>query len=557
MKRFEDVFTLRQYQVEAVNGVLDLVNQGARSVIVQQDTGTGKTVEIYALIARFLAEGKRCLLIAPKTDIIDNLLVYANVLDLSPGTFYNEGNNRFLAPLVIGTLDTLRNRVPGWLHQGLSFDYVFWDEGHHLKAKTWEATFTALSRSIHLLFTATPARLDGKGFDGMIEKMLCVKTTSWFFENGQEVNGVWLPYLSPYRVLATPHTQGDFRVTRGEYDTSQQDRHYSDRKIAGDVVKEYFTHCEGESMFGFAPSVQVSKDLTARYNAEYGYEAVIHLDADTPKDYRREVFQRLKTGNIIGVYNVDLLTEGVDAPSVSVCQDVSQTASLSKHRQRCGRVLRPKLGKTATFLCHTDNMHRLGEPNTNYNWTLAGIDRSVSYELKCERCFNPLLEDYREFSKELYMMSEGKQFFTCPKCEHQTLIPQIKTQRRGERKEIEFDDSPLVSFTQGDRIELNIAEWIYAVKKRGYKPMWAIYRMLETPNFTLKNCQKLCEGIGYRTTAARYLIKGYDLIWYDRGLSRDSFCKKLLNLGVAQGLHSSYWQIYQKIDKLSRGKVEV
>lgn len=548
MKSFSSVFTYRGYQQEAHDCILAEVSNGVRSLLVQQDTGTGKSIEMIGLISHYLTQGKRVLLIVPKTDLVHQFIDYCDVLGISPGTFFNEGNNRLMSRLCIGTLDTLRSRVAGLIAAGHGFDYVFWDEAHHLKAKTWEKTFNILSSAVHILFTATPCRLDGKGFDGLVEKLLCVKNTRWFFDNGEEVNGVYLPYLSPFRVFSTPNTFGDFRKVKGDYDLSQQTEFYGQNTIAGNIVKTYLERCEGQKMIGFAPSVETSKDLVARYNAEYGSERFVHLDGTSPKGYRKDILEAFKNGDLLGLYNVDLFIEGMNAPSAAVCQIVRDTSSTAVHRQMCGRVLRPAFGKVATFLCHSKAMVTIGMPNANFSWSLKGVEKVISYELVCEHCGNVLLSDYRETSKTAYYRDGLDQFFIpCPNCQHETLVPKIK-RPSGDRKKPTFDDSlGLEELTDINPIPSQINKLQFDVKVKGYKPQYAIYKMMETSGFTVSYCKDLCIAIGYKPSAAKYIMKVYDLIHFNPGLERYKFNARLSSLGVADRLHEPYFQIYEKL----------
>ena len=61
---------LRPYQVAAVEGIFAAWQQSDRTLLVLP-TGTGKTIVFAHVIRRLVAEGKRCLVLAHRGELLD------------------------------------------------------------------------------------------------------------------------------------------------------------------------------------------------------------------------------------------------------------------------------------------------------------------------------------------------------------------------------------------------------------------------------------------------------------------------------------------------------
>ena len=72
---------------------------------------------------------------------------------------------------------------------------------------------------------------------------------------------------------------------------------------------------------------------------------VAHIDGETPKDERDEIIAQLSRGELDGITNCQVFTEGVDMPNVGCVVLARPTKSFGLYRQMIGRGLRPARGK--------------------------------------------------------------------------------------------------------------------------------------------------------------------------------------------------------------------
>ena len=78
-----------------------------------------------------------------------------------------------------------------------------------------------------------------------------------------------------------------------------------------------------------------------------------HIDGDTHKDERDKILAQVRSGELQGISNCMVLTEGWDMPQLSCCTLARPTKSLGLYLQMAGRVLRPSEGKTRHPECST------------------------------------------------------------------------------------------------------------------------------------------------------------------------------------------------------------
>ena len=84
--------------------------------------------------------------------------------------------------------------------------------------------------------------------------------------------------------------------------------------------------------------------LVYRLSRQFLLPAITH---ETPKDERRTILDRFRSGTYRAVVTSRVLDEGVDVPDASVAIIVSGTGSSREYVQRLGRVLRRSKGKVA------------------------------------------------------------------------------------------------------------------------------------------------------------------------------------------------------------------
>jgi len=74
---------------------------------------------------------------------------------------------------------------------------------------------------------------------------------------------------------------------------------------------------------------------------------VYPITKDIGRTERASVLQRFRAGDINVIVSAQVLDEGLDVPEAEIAVIVGGSASVRRHVQRMGRVLRPKAGKRA------------------------------------------------------------------------------------------------------------------------------------------------------------------------------------------------------------------
>jgi superfamily II DNA or RNA helicase len=357
-------YTLVPFQGNVVADCYQAYRDGARNVMPVLPTGAGKTVimgymaheyegcglsmahrgELVGQMSIALArEGLRHDIIAP--DSLIRTIVGNHMREIGR-SFYDAR-----AKWKVSSVDTLiRRQLPAsWLKQ---VGVVHIDEGHHvLRDNKWGKGLSLFDNAYGLLPTATPDRADGKGLgshaDGVVDAMIEGPNMRWLIDNG---------YLTDYKVLMP--TADDLDMTgvditpSGEYNLNvTRVRVKASKKLVGDVVDTYLTHCRGMKGITFAIDVEHATTLAAAYNKK-GVKAVV-VSADTSETDRCNYMYEFRTGDLMQLVNVDLFGEGVDVPAVQVISMARPTASFALFTQQFGRALRLLVSPILRAAWHT------------------------------------------------------------------------------------------------------------------------------------------------------------------------------------------------------------
>jgi DNA repair protein RadD len=238
--------------------------------------------------------------------------------------------------------------------------------------------------------------------------------------------------------------------------------------LIGDIVAQYAKHGENRKFICYATTVQHSVHIADRFN-EVDVK-VEHIDAKTPKEDRDAILSRLASGEIRGVTNVGILTEGYDCPDIGCVILARPTKSFGLYRQMCGRGLRTAEGKAnVIILDHSGAVYKHGLPQDPIEW-------SLDPDTKAESTAHSKAEANFESSKRLVECSQCHAIRQGgDRCPHCGFLPK----RRAE--EFVCLDGDLGRF-EGGRAKATLYDaetkhrwWrqLTAIgNERGYKPNW-------------------------------------------------------------------------------------
>ena len=174
---------LRNAQIGAIHAISSFFTiHKNKAAIVVMPTGSGKTAVL--MMTPYVIESFKVLIVTPsimvRGQITDD---FQNLKTLCKATVFNESDSKpkiyelkhtyseeelqniINSDVVVATpqcaLSLSENE-----EVRIQFDLVLIDEAHHVPAKTWEQILINMSATRHVLFTATPFRLDKKEIKG-------------------------------------------------------------------------------------------------------------------------------------------------------------------------------------------------------------------------------------------------------------------------------------------------------------------------------------------------------------------------------------------------------
>lgn len=336
---------LRPHQAQAMEMLKASIVAGHTRPLLQLPTGAGKTVIAAHIVAGARAKGNRVAFCVPTIGLIGQTAerFAENGIDLADIGVVQADHpwRRPHAPIQICSAQTLARRsLPGT-------DVVVIDEAHvrHKVYDRWIAEPNGVKLFVGL--TATPwAKGLGKLFDDL------VRPTST-----QDL--IDLGYLSRFRVFAPSHPDlSDVRTVAGDYHEGDLAQAMSKAHLVADVVTQWLARGENRPTLCFAVNRAHAQLLAMQFN-EAGVTCA-YVDANTPREERESIGQRLASGDVKVVCNIGCLTTGIDW-DVRCLILARPTKSEMLFVQIIGRALRIADGKDhAIILDHSDTHLRLG-----------------------------------------------------------------------------------------------------------------------------------------------------------------------------------------------------
>ena len=326
--------TLRDYQQEMK---LRLFKEWElhRSVMVQMPTGTGKTHLLAAIVREFLrGSGSRVWIVAHRRELVDQIEETVSRHGMSK----EDGRVRVMSIQWLS-----RNRK----HMDEEPDLIVIDEAHHALAETYRILWENYPEARKLGMTATPCRLNGKGFTDLFDSLIASWTVAEFIGKG------WLSSFDYVSIRANSREQRLIdslkkRGADGDYQVKEMNEVLNRETSIGRLYESVERYARGKKGIVYAVSIAHARRIAACYSA-HGLEAVA-IDSRTPASERRELVEDFRRGKVKVLVNVDIFSEGFDCPDVEFVQLARPTLSLAKYLQQVGRGLRRSADKASCML---------------------------------------------------------------------------------------------------------------------------------------------------------------------------------------------------------------
>lgn len=339
------MYKLFDYQQKLVNEARQKLAHNDKGVMLISPAGSGKSVVI-AEIARLTTEkGNRVLFMVHRKELIAQMTESFKQQDVD---------------MSLCTLMTVR-RVANRLKTLPKPSLIITDETHHSRAKSYRKVYDYYSDVPRLGFTASPWRMNHKGFTDIYDDYVEGPTVQWLIKHN---------HLAPFHYYSPVLT--DFKSDKlktnstGDFTENSIDEALG-KTIFGDVYQKWQKYAEGQKTIIYCHSIEYSKSV-ADYFTKQGIKAV-HVDSKTPSAERDQIMQDFKDGKILVLCNVDLISEGFNVPDCSCSLLMRPTKSLVIFIQQSMRCMRYVPGKIATILDMVGNAIRLGTiPNDDIDW---------------------------------------------------------------------------------------------------------------------------------------------------------------------------------------------
>ncbi len=366
-----------------------------RNVMVQMPTGTGKTHLLTAIVREFLHSfGTEVWIVAHRRELVEQI----EETVARYGMRKEDGRVRVMSVQWLS-----RNRKDIEVKPGL----IVIDEAHHALAETYRELWKRYPEARKLGMTATPCRLNGKGFTDLFDSLI----TSWTVE--EFIGKGWLSVFDYVSIRANSMEQRLIdtlkkRGADGDYQVKEMNavlnRETSIRRLYESVER----YAAGKKGIVYAVSIDHARQIAAYYSA-HGVEAVA-IDSKTPVLERKELVEDFRRGKIKVLVNVDIFSEGFDCPDVEFVQLARPTLSLAKYLQQVGRGLRKSENKESCMLIDNVGLYRIfGLPTRNQDWEAMFEGRMIGNALSRVRTEGGLslpaalsLTDSRQHREEVW-----------------------------------------------------------------------------------------------------------------------------------------------------------
>ena len=405
---------LYDYQLEMIRRI-DEAFVSHQSVMVQMPTGTGKTILLSEVVKSEKIKGKNpCVwIVVHRRELVEQIEeTLAKQLDSSLFPLHFSlptDSSLFTFPSSLKPSDSslftfhfsLTPRV--FSIQWLSRHYhelderpslIIIDEAHHAVARTYKEVMDAYPEAKKLGLTATPCRLNRKGFTDLFDVLLQSWSYNKFIADG------WLS-LYDYMSVKTDSLdqQMVFGLTKrgadGDFSLREMSEKLDVRPSIERLCDTVMRYAPDKKGIVYAIDIKHAEHI-AEYYRERGLNAVA-ISSKTPAEERKYIIERFRNSNdslmktnchelsmndslkntncqvldspIRILVNVDLFGEGFDCPDVEFIQLARPTLSLSKYLQQVGRGMRVYEGKRYCLILDNVGLYRLfGMPSDDRDW---------------------------------------------------------------------------------------------------------------------------------------------------------------------------------------------
>lgn len=240
------------------------------------------------------------------------------------------------------------------------------DEAHHALAKTYKGMWDRFPKAKFLGLTATPCRLNGKGFTDLFDVLVQSWSVPEFISKGRLATYDFVSIKSDgvtQRLIDSLQKRG----ADGDYQNKEMDMLLNKKPSIERLYQSLEEFGKDRKGIVYAINISHAQKITKLYQKN-GVKAIA-IDSKTPATERQQDIEAFKKGDIQVLVNVDIFSEGFDCPDVEFVQLARPTLSLAKYLQMVGRGLRVAKGKKNCVIIDNVGLYRVfGLPSQVWNW---------------------------------------------------------------------------------------------------------------------------------------------------------------------------------------------
>ena len=347
-----------------------------RSVMAQMPTGTGKTYLLTAVIDSFVSNNpmEKVWIVAHRRELVSQI-------DETVRKFHS-----YSASNTSSLLSSVKAMSIQWLMR--HYDeieeepgMIVIDEAHHALAKTYKEMWERFPKAKFLGLTATPCRLNGKGFTDLFDVLVQSWGVPEFISKGRLATYDFVSIKSDgvtQRLIDSLQKRG----ADGDYQNKEMDMLLNKKASIEKLYRSLEEYGKDRKGIVYAINISHAQKITKLYQ-EHGVKAIA-IDSKTPATERQQDIEAFKKGDIQVLVNVDIFSEGFDCPNVEFVQLARPTLSLAKYLQMVGRGLRVAKGKKNCVIIDNVGLYRVfGLPSQVWNWK-ATFEGKLKYGRKKE-----------------------------------------------------------------------------------------------------------------------------------------------------------------------------
>ena len=261
-----------------------------RSVMAQMPTGTGKTYLLTAVIDSFVSNNSK-----EKVWIVAHRRELVSQIDETVIKFHS-----YSASNTSSLLSSVKAMPIQWLMR--HYDeieeepgMIVIDEAHHALAKTYKEMWERFPNAMFLGLTATPCRLNGKGFTDLFDVLVQSWSVPEFISKGRLATYDFVSIKSDgvtQRLIDSLQKRG----ADGDYQNKEMDMLLNKKPS----IERLYQSLEefGKDRKGIVYAININHaNAIAEFYREHGIAAVA-IDSKTPSSLRKELIERFKSSSL-------------------------------------------------------------------------------------------------------------------------------------------------------------------------------------------------------------------------------------------------------------------